>query len=226
MIFENWGEVTYQALYGLWTGFVNFIPALIGAILVFIMGWFIAIWGGKIVTEVLKRIKVNELFQRGNWDEALAKADIKVDAAGFIGAIVKWILVLVFLVATANILRLEQFSDLLQGILAYLPNVLVAALIFVVTVIVADIVEKVVRVSVERINVGYGHMISAIIKWAIWIFAIVTILEQLNIGGGVPQIVIQGVVGFFALAGGLAFGLGGKDAAAKFIEEMKGKMKK
>lgn len=226
MIFENWADVTYQALYDLWQGFLGFIPALVGAIIVFVIGWFIALWAGRIVAEVLKRLKLNEMFRRGNWDEALAKADIKVDAAGFLGAIVKWIIVLFFLVATANILNLQQFSSLLEGILSYVPNVFVAALIFVVTVIIADIVEKVVRVSVERINVGYGHMVSVIVKWAIWIFAVVLILNQLNIGGNIPEIVVQGLVAFFALAGGLAFGLGGKDAAAKFIEDMKARMKK
>lgn len=230
MIFENWADVTYQALLSLWQGFLSFIPVLIGAMLVFVIGWFISVWAGKIVTEVLKRIKLNEMFKKGNWDEALAKADIKVDAAGFIGAIIKWILVIVFLVATFNILGLDQFAALLERILGYLPHVLVAALIFVVTVIVSDIVEKVVRASVERINVGYGHAVSVIVKWSIWVFAVLLILRELIIApdliASLFNALVMGIVGFFVISLGLAFGLGGRDAAAKFIEEMKEKMRK
>jgi len=222
----DWGYITLSALQNLWQSFLGFIPVLLGAIDIFIIGWFIAVGMGKLVAEILKRIKFNKLLEKGSWDEALKKADIKVDASGFIGAIVKWVLVIVFLQVAVGIMGLIQFSTLLERVVGYLPNVIVAALVFVITVIVADIVEKIVRTAVEGVKVGYGHVVSAIVKWAIWIFAIVLILGQLNIGGILPQAIILGIIGFLAIAGGLAFGLGGREMASEILKDFGNKIKR
>jgi len=222
-MFQNWSNITLYSLQRIWEAFLGFIPDLVAAIIVFIVGWFIAIIIGRLITEILKKLKFNQMVEKGSWDESLAKANIKVDAAEFVGAIIKWILVIVFLQAAVGILGWMEFASVLGKVVGYLPNVVVAVLIFAVTVVIADIVEKVVRASTERVKFGYGQIISAIVKWAIWLFAIVIILEQLNIGGNVPGIVIQGIVGFLALAGGLAFGLGGRDAAAELIKDLKQK---
>lgn len=220
---QDWSNITLYSLQKLWEGFLDFIPSLLAALIIFTIGWFVAILIGKLITEVLRKLKFNQAVERGSWDESLAKANIKVDASEFLGAIVKWILVIVFLQAAVGILGWMQFAGILGKLIDYLPNVVVAVLIFAVTVIIADIIEKVIRVSTERAKVGYGQMISAIVKWAIWIFAIMIILEQLNIGGILPQAIIFGIIGFLALGGGLAFGLGGKEAAADIIKDWRQK---
>jgi len=221
----DWADVTVQALQNLWQAFLSFVPVLIGAIVVFVVGWFISIGIGKIITEILKRIKFNQIFEKGNWDEALAKADIKVDASGFIGAIVKWVLVIVFLLAAVEILGFVEFAGFLKSVIGYLPNVIVAALIFVVTVIVVDIVEKIVRVAVESIKVGYGQMVSAVIKWSIWIFAILAILYQLGVARPFMETLFTGLVAMLVISMGIAFGLGGKDVAAEILQDLKRKLK-
>jgi len=221
----DWYSVTFEALQGLWQGFVIFIPKLFGAIIIFIIGWFIAIALGKVISEILKRIKFNQIFERGVWKEALEKAEFKIDASGFIGAICKWILVIVFLLVAVEILGLVQFADFLVKVLAYLPNVVVAALIFVVAVIIADILEKVVRALVEGVRVGYGQVVGAIVRWSIWIFAILAILIQLKITPALLQTLFIGFVALIAIAGGIAFGLGGKEAAAELLQDFKKKLK-
>ncbi len=221
----DWYTLTIQALQNLWQAILNFIPILIGAIIVFVIGWFISVGVGKLVTEILKKVKFNQIFEKGNWDEALAKADIKVDASGFIGAIVKWVLVIVFLLAAVEILGFVQFAGFLNNVLGYLPNVVVAALIFVVTVIVVDIVEKIVRVSVERIKVGFGSMVSVVIKWSIWVFAILAILYQLGVARPFMETLFTGLVGMLVISLGIAFGLGGKDVAAEIWQDLRKKLK-
>jgi len=222
----DWTLVTWEALQNLWQGFLIFIPKLVGAILIFIIGWFISVAVGKLIAEILKRIKFNQVFGRGVWKEALEKAEIKVDASGFIGAIVKWVLVIVFLLAAVEILGLVQFADFLTKVLAYLPNVIVAALIFVVAVIIADILEKVVRAAVEGgVRVGYGQIVGAIVRWSIWIFAILAILIQLKIAPALLQTLFIGFVALIAIAGGIAFGLGGKEVAAELLQDLKKKLK-
>lgn len=221
----DWLNITRDALVDLYGGIVNFAPLLIGALIVFIIGWFISIGVGKLVADVLKKIRFNQIFERGNWKEALAKADIKVDPSGFVGAIFKWILVIVFLLAAVDILGLSEFANFLQGILDYLPNVMVAALIFVVAVVIADISEKILRTAVESTQIGYGHFVSIIVKWSIWVFAVVAILVQLQVAVLLLQTLFTGLVAMVAIAGGLAFGFGGRDIAAEVLEALKGKLK-
>ncbi|GAI23290.1 unnamed protein product, partial [marine sediment metagenome] len=109
----DWADITIQALQNLWQGFLGFIPLLVGAIIVFVIGWFISVGVGKLISEILKRIRFNQIFEKGGWKEALEKAEIRVDASGFIGAICKWVLVIVFLLAAVEILGLVQFADFL-----------------------------------------------------------------------------------------------------------------
>ncbi len=222
----NWYAVTMSALDGLWQGFADRIWSIIGAILVFVIGWFIAIGIGRLIAEILKRFKLNRLFEKAGWKEALEKAELKVDVAEFIGAIFKWILVIVFLMAAVEILELEQFASFLKDVLAYLPNVIIAALIFVVAVIIADVVEKIVRATVEKIRIGYAQLAGAIVKWAIWIFAILAILMQLNVATTLIQTLFTGLVAVLVISAGLAFGLGGRDVAKSFLEGLQRKIQR
>lgn len=221
----NWYLITLQALQNLWQGFLNFIPALIGAAVVFIVGWFISIGIGRLITEILKKLRFNRIFEKGVWKEALEKAEFKVDAAGFIGVIFKWVLVIVFLMAAVEILGLTEFAGFLNNILGYLPNVLVAAFIFVAAVIIADLFEKVVRAAVESIRIGYGHLVGVIVRWSIWIFAILAILIQLKITPALIQILFTGLVALIVIAGGIAFGLGGKEVATEILRDLHRKLK-
>jgi len=224
MLVQTWAQITTYALQNLWQGFLTFIPTLIGAIIVFIIGWFISVGIGKLVAEVLIRIKFNKLFEKTGWKQALEKAELKVNAAEFIGAIAKWVLVIVFLLAAVEILGFVQFAAFLKSILAYLPNVIVATLILVVTVILVDIVEKVVRTAVEGVKVGYGHLVSVMIKWSIWIFAVLAILHQLGIARPFMETLFTGFVAMLVISLGIAFGLGGKDVAAEILQDLKKKL--
>lgn len=217
--------VTAAALQSLWEGLIGFLPELVGALVIFIIGWFISVGIGRLVADILKRIKFNQVFERGNWKHALDKADVKVDPSGFIGAIFKWVLVIVFLRVAVEVLGLTQLTTFIENILAYLPNVLVAALIFVVAVIIADIAEKILRAAVESTQVGYGHMVAVIVRWSIWVFAVIAILTQLGITPVLWQTLFTGLIALIVLAGGLAFGLGGKDVAAQWLQEANRRLK-
>ena len=221
----DWYSVTIEALQNLWQAFIVFIPALIGAIIVFVIGWFISIGVGKLVTEILKKLRFNRIFEKGAWKEALAKAEFKVDAAGFVGVIFKWALVIVFLMAAVEILGLTEFAGFLKGVLGYLPNVVVASFIFVVAVIIPDILEKIVRAAVESIRVGYGQVVGVIVRWSIWIFAILAILIQLKVAPTLIQTLFTGLVAVLVISAGIAFGLGGKEIATEILRDLHRKLK-
>ena len=199
---------------------------LVGALVVFGVGWAFSVGVGKLVADVLNRLKFNQLLDRGGWKKAMDRADLRVDTAEFIGGIIKWVLVIVFLTAAVEILGLKQFALFLQNILAYLPNVVVASLIFVVAVIISDIVEKVLRAVVEGAKLGHGNTVGVIVRWSIWIFAATAILLQLGVAPFLLQTMLTGVVAFLVIAGGIAFGLGGKDVAGEMLQDLKNRLRR
>lgn len=203
---------------------VVFIANLILALIVFVIGYLISIGIGKIISEILKSVKFNKLFEKEGWRRALQRANIEVNPAEFVGVIFKWVFAIVSLLIAVDVLKLTEFAKFLGQVLDYLPNVIVAVLVFVVAVIISDIVEKLVRATVERLKVGYGYIVSTIVKWAIWIFTFFLILDQLLpkslLIKTLYSSIVYGIVGALALGIGLAIGLGGKDTAAKIIEGM------
>jgi len=207
---------------------ISFIVNLIVAIVVFVIGYLISVGIGKVITEILKSVRFNKLFEKEGWRKSLQRANVEVNPAEFIGAIFKWVFVIVSLLVAVDILKLVAFAGLLTQVLDYLPNVIVAVLVFVATIVISDIVEKVVRVMVERLKVGYGFLAASIVKWAIWVFTFFLVLGQLLPNNALIITlytgIVYGVVGALALGIGLAIGLGGKDTAGKMIADMYRKM--
>lgn len=222
---QDWSSITLKALQDLWYGFADFIPKLIGAVIIFVVGWFIAAWLGKLAAEILKRVKFDKLFEKTKWEEAMQKAEIKMTMSGFVGGLVKWVLVIVFLLATVEILGMSQFAGFLKDIVAWLPNVIVAAAIFIVAVIAADVLEKMVKAFVSKLNVKHVNWIGSMVRWSIWVFAILAALSQLGVGKDIIQILVTGFVALVVISGGLALGLGGKDAAKEMLEGLRNKLR-
>ena len=218
---QDWSLITMQALQGAWEEMLLFLPNLIAAIIIFILGWFIAIWIGKLIAQILNKLKFDSVFEKTGWREALSNADVKVNPSSFIGAICKWILVVVFLMIVTDIMGWVAFAGLLAKIIAWMPNLLVAIIILVVAIIIADIVEKLVKVSTKKMGISSVNFLGSVVKGALYVFAGLAVLLQLGVTPEIVKVLIMGFVGTLTLALGLSFGLGGKDAAARLIEDMK-----
>jgi hypothetical protein len=221
---QDWSLITTQALQGAWQDILLFLPNLLAAIIIFILGWFVAIWIGKLVAQILNKFQFDSLFEKTGWKEALNNADMRVEPSSFIGAVCKWTLVIIFLMIVTDIMGWMAFAGLLASIVAWLPNLLVAIIILVVAIIIADIVEKLVKVSTKKMGVSSVNFLGVVVKWAIYIFAGLAVLLQLGITPKIVEVLIMGFVGTLTLALGLSFGLGGKEAAARLIEEARRKM--
>jgi len=203
---------------------VGFVANLVVALVIFIIGYLISIGIARLITEILKSVKFNRLFEKEGWRKALQRANVEVNPSEFIGAIFKWVFVVVTLSFAVGVFNLTTFGGFLTQVLNYVPNVIVAVLVFVVAIIISDIVEKIVRATVERLKVGYGYIASSIVKWAIWVFTFFLILDQLLPTSLLIKTlytsIVYGVIGALALGIGLAIGLGGKDTAGKMIADM------
>ena len=158
-ITNEWSAITLQALQNVWEGALLFLPKLAIGLIVFGIGWIIASGMGKITANILKKINFDSLFSKSGWKAALENAEIKVHPSEFLGALLKWILVIVFLQIFVEILGLNAFAVFLTRVLEWLPNVIVAAAIFVVSIIVADILETAIRASVKRLEIKYSNLL-------------------------------------------------------------------
>ena len=219
---QTWSEVLLMSLQNLWIGVVAFLPRLVLAIVIFLIGWLIASLIEKAIRQLLDAARVDAVLRKTGVDETLAKAGMRLNSGAFIGGLVKWFFVIVFLVASLDVIGLSQVNLFLREVvLNYLPNVIVAALILLVGSVLAEAIGRLVSGSARMADVRASGFLGTVARWAIWIFTILIALSQLGIATQLIQIIFIGVVAMFALAGGLAFGLGGKDAAARVIERMK-----
>jgi len=217
---------TSDAFLTVWEGVVGLVPAFLAALIIFIIGWFFSIGIGKLVTEILRKLKFNNIFKNTGWQNAFKKADIEVDPSQFIGVITKWILVIVFLMISSDIIGWGTFTDLLGNIVFWIPNLIVAIVILVVAIVGADILEKIVGATVSKMGVASAHFLGTITKWVIYAIAILAILSQLQIAPIVVNSIIVGLTAMFALAFGLSFGLGGIDHAKQTLTELENKIGK
>lgn len=226
MLLQTWGEVFSQSLIGLWYGFIGFLPGLLGAIIIFIIGWLVASVLGKAVDQLVSALKVNKLFEKAGAGEFLGRAGMKLNVSGFVGGVVKWFIVIVFLMASLQIIGLTQVNDFLrEAVLYYLPKVIIASLVLIIATVLADAVKKFVRSTSQAANIRSANMLGSISSYAIWIFALIIALAELGIATAFMQILFTGFIAALAIALGLAFGLGGKDAASRAIEKVSNEMK-
>lgn len=225
MVLQTWGDVIVASLQQVWASVIEFLPLLVGAVIVFIIGWIIAVALGKVVEHIVRALRVDVLLRTLDLERGLERGGFRLNSGAFVGGLVRWFLIVVFLLASVNILGLSQVSAFLTSVLLYIPNVVVAALILIIAAIVGQVVERVVKGSIEA--AGYhGGLVAVVTRWAIWVFALIAALLQLGIATTLIQTVITGLIASIAIAFGLAFGLGGKDAAASFIDKVRNELRK
>ncbi len=218
---QTWGEAITMSLLGVWESFIGFLPAIIGALIVFVAGWIIAVSLGKVVAKLVKVIKIDHAMQKIGWGRWFNEVGISASISEFLGGLTKWFLILVFLMAATDILQLTQVTEFLRSILLYIPNVVVAVIILAIVVLVGNFVYTVVKGSTKAAGVMSATMLAAISKWAIIIFGVLAALLQLGIAASLVNTIFIGIVAMLTLAGGLAFGLGGKEEAANILRKLR-----
>jgi len=216
-----WQEI-FQSF---WQNLTEVSPAIFWAGLVLLLGILIAKWAGASATGFLNKVRLNQVLKRMGLEEALSKIDTRLNAPKFFGEIVKWFLIIVFLMASSEILGLTQFSQFLEKVIGYYPNIFIACLIFLVAVFLSDLSQKIVVGTLEEEKITYSRFLGKIIRWGIWFFAIMAILYQLKIIPSLILAIFIGGVATISIALGIAFGLGGKDLAAKILKELEEKFK-
>ncbi|MFH1315029.1 MAG: hypothetical protein ABIH67_01395 [Candidatus Uhrbacteria bacterium] len=214
-------DIVQTAFADLWASLLTFLPLFLGAIVVFILGLIIAAVLKGVVVKVSNLLHLDDLAVKLDVKESFKKMGINLDIAGLLGWIVKWFVVVVALIAATDILGWSQLTSYLQEVVLYLPNVIIAVIILLVGVLLANFVNGVVKASVKAAKLHSADFLAGISKWAILIFSFMAAIAQLGIAQNLINILFTGFVAMLALAGGLAFGLGGKEYASSVLSKLK-----
>ncbi len=217
MIVQNWADVLVSSFQQVWAQFIGFVPALLGAIIVFIVGLIIASVLGALVAKIMTGLKLDKALARVGVEEYVERAGMRLNSGRFLGHVVYWFIVITFLLAASDLLGFFALSSFLEKVLLYIPHVIVAILIMLVTIVVANFLRKIVKASVMGARLHAANFLGTITWYAVIIFGLAATLAQLGLDVTILNTLITGIIAMFALAGGLAFGLGGKEYASHLI---------
>lgn len=218
-LLQAWQQALLTSWAQVWSSFVSFLPAFIGAIIVFVVGLFVASWGRRLVEELLRAVRLEDLAASSGFTGYLRRADIRLTATELIGTLVRWVLLLVFFVAAVDILGLTVVSTVLTGVLGYVPNVLAAALVFGAGVLVANLVDGLVRGALATIDHEAARPVGRLARWVVLVVAFFAAVDQLRIAQTLVDTFFQGLTWTLVLAFGLSIGLGAKDLVARLLDD-------
>lgn len=223
----TWGTVITGSLQDLYVRLVEFLPTLIVAVLVLVFGWAVAILLGSLVGKILTLVKIDELAEYLGLKRLSERVGKKLSVSAFGNWLVKWFFMVATFVAAAELLGLSQVSQFLFGsVLPYFGNVIVAVAIMVIGTVAANFLAGIVQHSLRASGLGGFESLAELTRWAIIIFAFLAALSQLDVASDFMKDLFRGIVAMLAIAGGLSFGLGGRDHAKAFLDHMSKEMKK
>jgi len=219
---ENIGVSIVNALNDAVKLILTFIPRVIGFLVILIVGLILATVVSRTLTLVLRKVGFDRMANRIGLSRFEQRMGITLDPAGILGKIVYWFILLIFLVPAADALGLPAVSNILNTLVAYIPNVFVAILVLFLGTLAATFVADLVRGAVASANIGSPRIFAGIARWAIIGFSALVALEQLQISTPLINELFGGIVAAMAIAFGLAFGLGGQEAARRWLARGEG----
>lgn len=205
----------------LWDTILAYLPNLLGAIIVFLIGIIVALVLRSVIEQVVKILRIDDLAQKLEIKSQFERFGVHLHVGRLFGWIVKWFFVIVALIAATDILGWDQLTSYLREIVLFIPNVVIAVIILLAGILLANFVQRVVKSAVEAAKLTSANFLSGIAKWAILIFSFMAALVQLQIAPDLIRVLFTGLVFMIALAGGLAFGLGGRQQAERFLDRLK-----
>ncbi len=217
---DSVNNVLISTLNGSVSTIFSFIPRFLSGFIILLIGIIIATFLRQLVQEVLKFVKFEVFLKKYGVPESKENAQWSV----IIAEIVRWFVIIVFLVPTADVWGLGKFVDVLNNLLLFLPNVFIAVLLLLVGFVVSKLVYDLLLASVRGLSKDSARTIAMVGRWSVLTFVFLVVLNQLGIASDLIRILFSGIVAMLALAGGLAFGLGGKDAAKDIIDKLRKKI--
>jgi len=204
------------------TAFLVALPSIVGALLLLVIGWIVAGIVGGLVTKLLRKVGLDTIAAKAGITAFLQRARMKLDAAGLVGGIITWYVRLIFVIMAANAVGITAVSSVLSQIIAFIPNLLVALLILGAFAWLAGVTRNLVTGATESAGVQNSGALATIAYATVLGFGIVAAASQIGVAATLINILFTGVVAAVALAFALAFGLGGREEAARVLRDWRG----
>jgi hypothetical protein len=204
----------------------GYVPVIAGAIVILIVGWLIAKLVETVIVRVLKAVRLDSASEKAGLSKILAHGDIKQTVSELIGAIIYWIVILVVIATALGTLNLTVASELVSRLIEYVPNILGAIFILIVGTFLADFVSTIVRTTAGNAGIKKAAILAKMSKVILIIFAVVIAIEQLKIASALIVLAVNIILISLGIGIALAFGLGCKDIAGKFVQDVINEVKK
>lgn len=218
MQFESVNEVFTATLNNTVASIAQFIPRFLTGLIVLLIGLIVASLVKQVLLQVFRFAKIEQLLEKYGVPETRAKEG--VSWTGFLAELARWFVIVMFLVPTADIWGLGQFAVILNNLLSYLPNVLVSVLMLLVGFAISGLVHDLLHASIHGVSSESAKTVAVVGRYSVLAFTVLIVLNQLGIASDLIRILFAGLVAMVALAGGLAFGLGGKEVARELLSKL------
>jgi hypothetical protein len=223
---SNWQVVLLEPAKVVFSQIGQFLINVLLVIIILILGWILSKLIKTLVIRVLRAIKIDEISDRIELDSILAKGGIKYSLSELIGVIFYWFGLLITFVVAINAVGLTIAADLLNKIVLYVPNIIAAIFILILGMFVATLLRNIVHTAATNAGLAQGKLLAKVVEIIVAVFAIIIALEQLGINAKIIEVTISIALASLGLGAALAFGLGCKDIAARFLSELIEKIKK
>jgi len=197
-----------------------FLPKLIGALIILLIGWFVAKAIRWALYKVLKAVKFNDIADKVGINGRLQTAGLKSDAAGLMAKLGYWMVMFTVLILFFDALGLGVVSELLRDVIGYLPKLLVGCILLIVGMYLADFVKDLVKAALKSGSFDNPNLVANIAYGAVMFLTVSIVLNQLQIGGDIINTIVTAVLGGLSIAVAIAFGLGGREYAARTIKKI------
>jgi len=202
-------------------GVATFLPNFIGGVIILLIGIILASLSKKLFIEILNALKVESYLKKYGVPEAK-------DGLGWVNIlaeVARWFVIILFLIPTADIWGLPQITTILNTFLLYLPNVFIAGIIGLVGLVMARLAADIMLASTKGLSPNASKTIATVVRVSVTVFVLLAVLSQLGVAQELIRILFTGFVAMIALAGGIAFGLGGQDTARQILDSIRKKLK-
>lgn len=213
-------DIFLASLNQFWLDLVNFVPKMLAAMVILFFGWLIAMLVRLGVKRLLEVTRFDRFAQKSGLETFLRSAEIQISLSGVISQVVYWLVILLFVITCANSLGMREVATLLRELASYLPHIIVAILVLIFGTLFARFINRLIFAWLHSIKFEQALVISTSAEYCMQILAIFIALEQLGVGMQLIHSLFVIVFGAIFLALAIAFGLGGRDWAARLIAQI------
>lgn len=223
MSIEDVSTTVTAAVVGALASFISYLPQLIGGLIILAIGLVLGAVVYRVILGLLKAVRLEKFLSKYGISEIEGR---EVGWSEILAELSRWLIIIVFLVPALQTWQLGAVNTVLAQVILYLPHVIVAVVLVLVGLVFAKLAYKITYNSSRSLGRSTAHTVALVARWSILIFVSFLVLDQLGVAQELLRILFAGIVAMLALAGGLAFGLGGQGAAKNLLESVKEKFNK